>query len=714
MKNRSVQLHWFLSFLILMLVPIVSIFFNYYYSRSALEQEYKSYYTTSLDSLGNHLDLKLDSLKSFYDYIRLDDYYNRIKAMEEKNNTFYYVSFHLFSDLTLYQGTTPELGWYLYNTHLDSPVTQNNFPYSPETDEPLYETSYKNEFYFYTEDNASFYLILRDSVRSRNNGMLHTFLSLGNKSFSTILNNLPDEIILAIECSEETIYFDKHGLLSINLENNEMSSNFLCFSADSNSSDIRYHYFINASVFSEKMQPIKRAFLLNLTITISLSIVLIFYLTKKNYSPVEQLLSKLNVPHTNQNEFLNLETHYNMLNSEIHSMASTLNKQKGTLISSWLLSVLKGRTSQQELLKQADFYNIHPNQTFGIIGILVDSENYDSSVYSELYFFILNNVFSELFGEFKHYRIDDGYFLYYIFALDSSPKEHWYEAALKKAQEFYEFVDSNFHLNITVIVGETTDSLYHTRYSYNKINELFLLRHLYENQKVIDIRDYSILLGEKQAANTIAERLYTAVQNKDVQEIWSSANIFFYSLENKSLHVQKLYVYEAFNSIVRLFNIYSSNTEHKMQLVQHIEPIMNASDFAQLKENFNDTLSYVCKTIITASHTENNVIVDKIKQYIILHYTDPNLSVNSVADALNKNPKYLSRIFKENEGIGILEYITSFRVSKAIEIASASEPIYNIAMLSELVGYSNTQAFRRAFIKIHGVTPSEYFKTYRE
>ena len=119
-------------------------------------------------------------------------------------------------------------------------------------------------------------------------------------------------------------------------------------------------------------------------------------------------------------------------------------------------------------------------------------------------------------------------------------------------------------------------------------------------------------------------------------------------------------------------------------------------------------LQNTCKEISHKQQTEGNKIVLGIRQYIEENYKDQNLSVSSLADALNRNPKYVSRIFKEVTGTGILDYINQFRISKAKEIML--ERKYTLEEVSEMVGYVNVRAFRRAFVKITGDIPSKFVK----
>ena len=143
-----------------------------------------------------------------------------------------------------------------------------------------------------------------------------------------------------------------------------------------------------------------------------------------------------------------------------------------------------------------------------------------------------------------------------------------------------------------------------------------------------------------------------------------------------------------------------------MQAMDHITPLMQASDTNELKNCFTQILVFVCGEIAQKWHSESKDIVLTVRKYVQKNYTDQSLSVSSIADAVNRNPTYLSRVFKESTGEGLLDYINRCRITKARELMQMDQ--YTLKEISELVGYANIRAFRRAFAKLVGEIPSKY------
>lgn len=102
----------------------------------------------------------------------------------------------------------------------------------------------------------------------------------------------------------------------------------------------------------------------------------------------------------------------------------------------------------------------------------------------------------------------------------------------------------------------------------------------------------------------------------------------------------------------------------------------------------------------------SNKYVAEAMNYIKLHYQEPDISVSSVAQSLNISEGHLSHTFKKETGSTFLNYLTRYRIHKAMELLKDCRlKVYEVA---ELVGYRDIGYFSSTFKKIAGQTPSEY------
>lgn len=99
-------------------------------------------------------------------------------------------------------------------------------------------------------------------------------------------------------------------------------------------------------------------------------------------------------------------------------------------------------------------------------------------------------------------------------------------------------------------------------------------------------------------------------------------------------------------------------------------------------------------------------ILQEIVTYIREKYTDPSLSAGAVADSFHVSLSWLSIHFKSATGLGFLDYVHKCRISEAKKLLSSTN--ISIKNIAEMVGYTNSATFSRAFSRYEGVTPSWY------
>lgn len=105
-------------------------------------------------------------------------------------------------------------------------------------------------------------------------------------------------------------------------------------------------------------------------------------------------------------------------------------------------------------------------------------------------------------------------------------------------------------------------------------------------------------------------------------------------------------------------------------------------------------------TNIKGEHSEN------IATYIQNHYME-NLSVRSIAKALNLSPSYASHLFKKQTGFSIMEYVMERRLNQA-KFLLEMKPDKKVKEIAKACGFNSDAHFSRFFRKEIGMTALEY------
>ena len=99
-------------------------------------------------------------------------------------------------------------------------------------------------------------------------------------------------------------------------------------------------------------------------------------------------------------------------------------------------------------------------------------------------------------------------------------------------------------------------------------------------------------------------------------------------------------------------------------------------------------------------------LVDQAKEYILNHFSESDLSVDTLCAHLHLSPTYFSTLFKKNTGMSFTSYVTKIRMETAVRLLrDTDEKNYRIA---EKTGYLDPNYFSYVFKRYYGVTPSKF------
>lgn len=98
--------------------------------------------------------------------------------------------------------------------------------------------------------------------------------------------------------------------------------------------------------------------------------------------------------------------------------------------------------------------------------------------------------------------------------------------------------------------------------------------------------------------------------------------------------------------------------------------------------------------------------IKDMRKYMESHYANANLSLDYLSEQFHLNPKYLSKLFKEETGRKFVDYLIDIRMEQAKRLLLESG--LSVQEVAEGVGYTSAISFSRVFRKIYGLSPSEF------
>jgi len=165
------------------------------------------------------------------------------------------------------------------------------------------------------------------------------------------------------------------------------------------------------------------------------------------------------------------------------------------------------------------------------------------------------------------------------------------------------------------------------------------------------------------------------------------------------------------NIYIRLYKIASKlgSQQHDYFGVDFLSP----ENIERLSDSMVTSLALLYKVIESVVSLINDKEDRKISSHIkealrIIHdeYNDPYQGVDTIAQRVHLNENYLSRLFKKEIGVSIIEYKSRLRLEKAKKLLGESTMSIKDICISS--GFYNSNYFRTWFKDNTGLTPSQY------
>ena len=119
------------------------------------------------------------------------------------------------------------------------------------------------------------------------------------------------------------------------------------------------------------------------------------------------------------------------------------------------------------------------------------------------------------------------------------------------------------------------------------------------------------------------------------------------------------------------------------------------------------TFDLFLQAIKRNSNASNSLSIRGIKDYILENYRG-NISLEEICDAVFLSPNYASKIFKDDEGMTIMDYVVKVKLEEAKRLLRI--PGISVEDIAEKLGYSDPSYFTKVFRRKIGVTPTQYRK----
>ena len=460
-------------------------------------------------------------------------------------------------------------------------------------------------------------------------------------------------------------------------------------------------------------------------VLIFIGIFLSFYLTRNVYNPLQSLMKKINSlaggikqPQVKYNEFEliteALSSTINRSNSLEYSLETTYPLLKETYLRFILRGDLPDVPGAIEKIQDIDRNLTGPY--FCVLLIKIDNyrmfkENLSQKDQS-LYRFSICNVAQELMEKsgIQNDAVSvEGSSVVLLLQLSENTVP---DNVTRAVIETKDFMQQHFKLSISISIGDVVPSVRDIHQSYESALEYSNYRLFFGHGSVIKyalVRDQ--LNNADEHPHQIEKKLLDAIQLNNHKTVVMEISRFIDAIKVMTYHHATVCFNQLLISISKQFydtvDFICKNESKYYDLVHNLSEFETIND---ISEALNDFCLSVCNTLEEKRSGKNIQTIQEVKEYIARNYSNPNLSLESVADVIHLSPGYLGKLFKSITNIAFNDYLNLMRLEKAKELMlSTSEPA---SVICEKVGVFNNTYFFTLFKKTYGMTPTQFRKQY--
>ncbi|MCD8077843.1 MAG: AraC family transcriptional regulator [Lachnospiraceae bacterium] len=150
----------------------------------------------------------------------------------------------------------------------------------------------------------------------------------------------------------------------------------------------------------------------------------------------------------------------------------------------------------------------------------------------------------------------------------------------------------------------------------------------------------------------------------------------------------------------------SSEEIEEMKISQMMERFSVTEETEEIREALEAFFLQAIRKIHNYSRKSRYKYVDTAKEYIADHYSDGNLSLNEVSEAIGISAPYLSGVFNEINQGSFSSYLKNYRITQAKNFLE--QTTQSVAEIGYKCGFNSAQSFSRAFRKEPGFSPGKY------
>lgn len=436
--------------------------------------------------------------------------------------------------------------------------------------------------------------------------------------------------------------------------------------------------------------------------------ILIKYFIKRNTEYLEKVTSILKLE-PQENEYRSLFQSVEQLLTENRSLKYEQSEKGAFLRQILLKGIFKGDAAS---VLQGDEYGItFPGAYFSVITfylddietLFADEQQMSAAKRKEYLQFIIQNVFEESFNN---------NICTYVTEVDGMPvclvnlrsgTEQEFSVLKSIADERINFLNKNFDLELSFVLSDLFLNSAEIPTAYVKTLEVLeykkrmgIQENLICNEVTFDYSDGYLFNIERES------KLIKAIKSGNADEAIDVVEPILRILENNQKFSRE-YISCIVQDILTVITRTASELPNGGSMIESgiaINQKVQSKTITEIHLIILERLKEVCKLAVNWEDKNNDKtskLMQRVIDYVENNYSDPLLNIASIGDHFDMSPYYVSKLFKEETGIALIDYINRYRIQKAKELMENSN--LSGKAIAEKVGFNHVRSFYRLLKK---------------
>lgn len=570
------------------------------------------------------------------------------------------------------------------------------------------------------EDSSSHLAICISSKSEYKKPVIFVFLYNLNEFFAKVPTGaIPCTIELSTKKNNLHILYNENDKTPISL---------------SDADNLNYKKIVTSSTYSKFFKDISCSiyvpptqyflYINNFFILLPLSLLALLFIgivytrnrAKAMYTPIKKLLSVLpnEISASNNSEFDAFETYIFDLETQKNVMSEIISKNKKQLSDKFLTQLMTSTISKAQIRSGIINYGLN-NIKFPVVTFIITYRNY-TDLKEILSGDGLNEVrlsaheyFDQSFANYKFFKLIDidQQTIAGIASIDN------FDEFFKQIKKVALGLEMLLDIDLVIFIGEKAGTWYEISDSYFSANNLKNKCIIIPDRNIIisaeeinDIAFSKIITYSPETENGLINSVMTGNKNASIEYIDEIIDTNMGDNILPKEHYSQL-VIMLYSTITKLLTAINKTEKEVYGEVSVYLELMSCTEVTALKSKLTD---FIYTLIYNIDSMQKNIEDNTTR--LMLKYIDENfandISLFTLADYLNISHPYASTVFKLKTGQNFKDYLTDFRLNKAIEFMK-DNPMMKISDVAKAIGYSR-QTFTRVFTKKFKIPPSNYLQ----